>query len=62
MNDPKRLVEGDDLGAALLGSAREDRPAFGSRERAAAALGLAVGAAAMTSGGAVDRPDGPRRI
>jgi hypothetical protein len=51
VNDPKRLIHGDDLGAELLGSAHDDVPRAGSRERAAAALGLAVGAAALTSGG-----------
>lgn len=46
--DPKRLVDDDDLGAALLASARGDAPGRHARDRAAAALGLAIGAAAAT--------------
>jgi hypothetical protein len=50
--DPKRLIEGDDLGAIVLGSGRHDDPGPAARERVAAALGLAVGTAALTSGSA----------
>ncbi|MBX3230192.1 MAG: hypothetical protein KIT84_24830 [Labilithrix sp.] len=49
MTDPKRLFEDDDLAEKLLGSARADAPTKHSRERTAAALGLAVGAAAATT-------------
>jgi hypothetical protein len=50
VSEPKRLSGGDDLGAALLGSARGDGPRAGSRARTAAALGLGVAAGAVASG------------
>ena len=43
VTEPKRLSHGDDLGAALLASARGDEPRAGSRARTAAAIGLGLG-------------------
>lgn len=51
MEDPERLSDGEDLGAALLASARADAPSRASRKRSAAALGVAVGAT-LTTGAA----------
>ena len=50
LDTPMRLTRGDDLGAALLASARGDAPMTGARARTAAALGLGIGVAV---GGAV---------
>jgi len=59
VSDPKRLSAGEDLGAALLGSARSDAPRAASRARTAAALGLGAGVAlGAVAGSAVAKAAG----